>query len=286
MSPFKCSLCGNTSFIPQLTITKPDRFELAIAVSSSNYTRQWVNCSSCGLSHNILPDESLCKLNDIRTSYYFVDFTPESLLSKYNKVMSLSPKHSDNFNRVKRILSFTSNYFNQDVDGLEFLDIGSGTGVFPSLLSSTAPASVKVNALEPDKIAFNHLRGLGKFPVFNLSLPTDELTSRFNFVSLNKVLEHFEHPLDFLQSAKSLLLDNSLIYVEVPHVASLSNCEPHDNILGPLHCHLYDSISLSLLFKKCLLEPLLINSILEPSGKYTVYGFATNSTVNLPTEIL
>ena len=50
---------------------------------------------------------------------------------------------------------------------------------------------------------------------------------------------------------------------------------PDDNILGALHCHLYDPVSLAVLLSRAGLATLRIERVFDPSGKITMTAFAT-----------
>jgi hypothetical protein len=121
-----------------------------------------------------------------------------------------------------------------------------------------------------------HLRQLNKFAVVEaMYLGQPELRG-FNLVTLNKVLEHIEQPLPFmLRVVKSLVLDDGLLYVEVPDKLTARLRSPQDNILGALHCHLYGPTSLGYLLRYTGLELLCVNRIAEPSEKLLIYAFAT-----------
>ena len=71
----------------------------------------------------------------------------------------------------------------------------------------------------------------------------------------------------------SLDRENSLIYIEVPDKVTTRLRSSDDNILGALHCHLYDPKSLSYLAAVVGIEIVRIDRIVEPSGKLTVYAF-------------
>lgn len=67
--------------------------------------------------------------------------------------------------------------------------------------------------------------------------------------------------------------DGSLIYIEVLDKLTTRLRPPADNILGALHCHLYDPMSLTHLARAAGIEIVRIDRITEPSGKLTVYAF-------------
>jgi hypothetical protein len=138
--------------------------------------------------------------------------------------------------------------------------------VFLSRLVDQTAGAWQCLGVEPDPRAAAHLRQLEKFAVVEaMYLGQPELRG-FNLVTLNKVLEHIEQPLPFLlQVVQSLVPDDGLLYVEVPDKLTTRLRSPQDNILGALHCHLYDPTGLELL---------CVNRVAEPSGKLSVYAFA------------
>ncbi len=269
-----CAICGKELGATLLVIDKPDRFEERCGVMSDNYARQWVECSHCGAVTNQLPQDSASKLDVLRTSYYEVDFANSDIGEKYRKVMSMPATQSDNAGRVLRIIEFLRQWL-PDVKAPKALDIGAGTGVFLSrFLDKTAPTWQGVG-IEPDPHAATHLRSLNKFEVFEGLYQGQSQFSNFALVTLNKVLEHISNPVPLLkQVTNALSLTGSILYVELPDKLTIQHRPPQDNILGALHCHLYDPQSLGYLFRQCGLETLKIERIVEPSEKITVFGFA------------
>jgi hypothetical protein len=72
----------------------------------------------------------------------------------------------------------------------------------------------------------------------------------------------------------ALRFPTGLLYIEVPHKSTIQYRPSSDNILGSLHYNLYDIESLSILLKKAEFMPLNISTIIEPSGKISIYAFA------------
>ncbi len=269
-----CTLCGSDEVDIKLVITKPDRFETSHGISEFQYERYWVECKECGGATNILPDFISQKIIDLRTSYYAVDFSNSSLLEKYKKIMTLSDVKSDNAGRVKRILNFSKAWFGGVIKP-KVMDIGAGTGVFLSRLVDETKGHWEYLGVEPDPNAANHLREIDKFTVIEAMFYGQSELFGYNIVTLNKVLEHIENPSQFLEKVvKTLDPENSFLYIEVPDKSTIYLRSPSDNILGSLHCNLYDPFSLSRLIKQVGLEILSLNRITEPTGKLTVYAFA------------
>ena len=271
---FRCALCTGQDAHEILQINQPDRFEQIIGIEFQGYARRWVECRQCGGATNILPEESALRLASLRAAYYEVDFMDSDIGEKYRLVMSMPAGQSDNAGRVDRVVNFVRRWSGA-LARPRVMDIGAGTGVFLSRLVDRTAGAWKYLGVEPDPRAAAHLRLLDKFAVVEAMYLGQPELGRFNLVTLNKVLEHIEQPLPFvLQVVQSLVPEDGLLYVEVPDKLTIRLRSPHDNILGALHCHLYDPNSLGNLLRLAGLEILYVNRIAEPSGKLSVYAFA------------
>jgi len=270
----RCSICDGEDGNEILLIDRPDRFEQSIGVGAQGYARPWVECLACGAAINLLPPESAQRLATLRAAYYEVDFMGSDIGEKYRRVMSMPAGQSDNAGRVARVTDFVRRWTGAPARP-RVMDIGAGTGVFLSRLVDQTAGAWQYLGIEPDPRAAAHLRQLEKFAVVEaMYLGQPELRG-FNLVTLNKVLEHIEQPLPFLlQVVQSLVPDDGLLYVEVPDKLTTRLRSPQDNILGALHCHLYDPTSLGHLLRRAGLELLCVNRVAEPSGKLSVYAFA------------
>jgi hypothetical protein len=271
---FNCAICEGQAAQELLLIYKPDRFEQSIGVGHNGYIRRWVECNQCGAATNLIPEESAVRLASLRAAYYEVDFIGSDIGEKYSRVMSMPVGQSDNVGRVYRVTEFMRRWAGKQARP-KVMDIGAGTGVFLSRLVDETAGAWHYCGVEPDHRAANHLRLLEKFTVIEAMFLGQPELRGFNFVTLNKVLEHIEEPLPFMINVvKSLILADGLVYVEVPDKLTAGLRSPQDNILGSLHCHLYDPNSLGFLLRKAGLELLCVNRIAEPSGKLSVYAFA------------
>lgn len=269
-----CTLCDKPLQDLLLEIVVPDRFELSVGVSRQGYRRWWMRCSACGLVSNILPNESIRSLNQLRNAYYEVDLSGADLEQKYSKIMALPDHMSDNAGRVERVLQRYKQSASKR-SAHRILDIGAGTGVFLRRFQLRFMGELHAVAVEPDPKAAEHLRALGTFEVINAPLASDLNLKDFNLITLNKVLEHIPTPREFLiEVVRCLDESEGLIYIEVPDRLTIEHRPPHDNILGSLHCHLYDPQSLATLARSVGLEPSTIERIMEPSGKITCFMFA------------
>jgi len=269
-----CLICGGALDRTLLEIAEPDRFERHCGVSALHYLRRWVECQDCGAANNVLPANSREALGELRSSYYEVDLSGGDVNAKYQMVMGLPPEQSDNWHRVRRVHSFLAGWQDSPRGRQRVMDIGAGTGVFLSRFLEPSADVWEAIAVEPDPTAARHLRSLGKFTVRDELFEGQPTLRDFNLVTLNKVLEHIEHPVDVLRSVGHALSADGIVYVEVPDKLTIKLRPPTDNILGALHFHLYHPRSLAGLLERAGLEPLQIERVFEPSGKISVFGFA------------
>lgn len=269
-----CNICNKDNFKKVLRINKPDRFEKSMGISENNYSRTWHECLNCDILYNNIPSKVLKKIASLRDSYYEIDLSGEPLISKYKKIMSLPSDYSDNAQRVQRIKNFFVDWIG-DKKKQKILDIGSGLGVFLAKWIENMSSKWDCYALEPDPIAAEHLRSLNKFTVVQKTYSSSKDLVNFRVVTINKVLEHMDNPLNFLKAVKtSLDIKKSFIYIEVPDKFTIKHRPSTDNILGSLHCNLYSPKSLLYVLENSGFEILKIDRILEPSGKLTIFAFA------------
>ena len=279
-TPGSCAICGGKPGRELLRITVPDRFERHAGVPANGYERRWVECSDCGVAANAYADGVLEKLSSLSAGYYEVDFQAGTIGGKYAMVMALPRARSDNAQRVGRIRRFIDGWWGELPGPMRALDIGAGTGVFLSRFLDDAGKAGQfwsAVAVEPDPVAATHLRSLGMFEVVDRLFTADLGLSGFDLVTLNKVVEHLPDPVALLQHAATALGPGRVMYVEVPDVATLYHRPPTDNILGPLHRHLYDVRSLDLALRRAGMHAIGIERLFEPSGKISLAAFAVTS---------
>jgi SAM-dependent methyltransferase len=271
-----CSICGGRLINTLVEITKPDRFERHVGIPATPYKRKWIECNLCGSGSNIYCSRSSVSVSALANAYYEVDLGHTNISDRFIMLSRLPRGQSDNIGRVTRILEWLSNYRSGSVD---VLDIGAGTGIFLSrLLSDGGHRISRAVGVEPDTLAARHLESLDQFEVINESFPISKELEPFDLITLNKVLEHIEDPIEFLRSILLYIKDQSgLLYVEVPDVLTSSFRDSTNNILGSLHRHLYSPEGLAIALRKSSWMPLRVERFTEPSGKLSIYAFAHRS---------
>jgi SAM-dependent methyltransferase len=269
-----CAVCGGGRLARELLrITQPDRFERHVGIAAEGYARSWVECGSCGAATDVQDAENRRRLDAIAAGYYEVDLAGSSVADKYAKVMALPVERSDNAQRVARVHRFLQA---RRSGAGRVLDIGAGTGVFLSrFLSAPEGSGWRGVGVEPDRDAAAHLRALRKFEVIEGLFAPDLRLAGFDLVTLNKVIEHLPEPLGLMRAAATALDSRrGVLYLELPDKLTASERPPSHNILGALHCHLYDRASIVTLLERAGLAPLHVDQIFEPSGKISVFAFA------------
>ena len=171
---------------------------------------------------------------------------------------------SDNKNRVLRILNFIKK---KKIKNINLLDIGSGLGVFPYELKREG---IKVTSVEKDKYLINHLKN---FLFIKTVSDLKYLKRNYNFITINKVLEHVPNVNSFLNSVIKKLINNGYLYIEVPdYQASKSSLIDREEFFIE-HNNIFSEISLLNILFRFSIKMLLLGRIKEPSGKYTLYVF-------------
>lgn len=100
--------------------------------------------------------------------------------------------------------------------GQKHLDVGCAEG---TLLALTRTKGLDVQGLEVDVNHSRFARDVRRLPVLPMTLEAAPLeTGSFDLLSFVHVVEHLFHPVQVLSTARDLLRDDGLIYIEVPNM--------------------------------------------------------------------
>lgn len=251
--------CGNKNFKLLFNYKKKPKAEKKYYIIGK-YNRHFYQCKIC----NHIYGKHFFRVKNIYQKSY-LDLTYKDIkgiAKRFNQITNLPIKKSDNKNRANRVYSFLIKKKNN------LLDIGSGTGVF---LHEMKKKGLNVEGLDLDK----------RYSLFlkkkNIKINVGEIgklkiKKKFDLITLNKVLEHVENPVNFLKNSIKFLKKDGLIYIEVPD----SKAKIKGKFSGEFcldHLQIYSIESLISITKNIGLFPLRVERIIEPSGKYTVFGF-------------
>ena len=203
-------------------------------------------------------------------AYVDATYGSDGMRRTFERVLALPLHQSDNAGRVARVLDFMEPRRSPKPS---LLDIGSGTGVFPSRMQS---AGWSVTASDPDARAVSHLREVAKVEALELDFGAGELhqLGTYDVVTLNKVLEHVLDPVALLARARSVLAPDGVVYLEVPDVEAaqdLSGCGREEFFID--HFHVFSALSAQAMAAAAGYEVLDVERLREPSTKYTIRLF-------------
>lgn len=243
--------------------------ETDFGIKPEDYVRSFYQCKNCDhwfAEHDI-------HLDDLYNHQYFNDTygSYEKVKEKFDAINKLPLKSSDNKNRVRRVTDYCSAYL--DARGLDktLLDIGGGVGVFAYQMQKVGWVSTMV---ETDKDAVEYHRNILGMESF---LPEDLFAHKqacsFSLLSFNKVLEHLEDPIKMLQTYSKALSPGGLAYFEVPSWEAAEKGPDREEFCLE-HFHVFSLKSAKTLMVSSGFETLFLENIIEPSGKFTIYGFA------------
>ena len=260
----KCSICKNEKFKLKFHYLKKPNLETNFKINKKNYERFYIECKNCFHLFSLMSFslENLYLKNYSKLTY------GKKILQTFNKIKKLPSKKSDNYYRLKRFIKF---FIEQKKIKSKYLDIGSGTGIFPYSLKENG---INISCIEPDLNLRNHLKKNLSLRLIANDYNNKNLKSKYDVVSLNKVLEHVKSPKQFLGNISSVLRNKGFLYIEVPDAQLAAKKGKNREELFIEHLHGFSKKSLSILLKLNNFKILKIKSIIEPSGKFTLYGFA------------
>lgn len=274
-----CYICNNKNVSFSFIYDGPDEFAEKIT-GKSTLKRKWYLCPKCGaLLGEHVPDSEVLYKNE----YYQHKLDKKKFIEKrFEKIMSLPEYQSDNRQRVKRIKEGFSNI--SDTLSLKIprnrrlkvLDIGSGLGVF---LGAFLDEKWDGLGIEPDKTACELLESKTKAKAVCGYFGKVHLKGKFDLVTLNRVLEHTDKPANMLKSLHATLHENSIVYLELPHILSLKRYGTKCDQFNCTHYFAAGAESVIHLARKTCFSVMNINSVLDPSGKLTLYAFLTKNQI-------
>jgi SAM-dependent methyltransferase len=249
------------------TYTQRPSLETDFGITSEKYFRQMWECRTCG---HVVSNSDLLQDGFYRDTYASGTYG-DAFLKKYQQILDLPDEASDNMGRVRRILDFMATYPPANSSRRKALDVGAGLGVFPVKLQSEG---WYCDAVEPNPMMIEHLKHVVHGDVFEGDLSTLSLTSNYNLVTLNKVIEHVEDPLELLRQAARFLASDGVIYVEVPDGPSAKKIGADREEFYIEHLHVFSGKSLIDCLREAGLDVLSIGHLVEPSSKFTIWAFA------------
>jgi 2-polyprenyl-3-methyl-5-hydroxy-6-metoxy-1,4-benzoquinol methylase len=247
---------------------------------------QYVTCNLCGSDDSVLIDARR------RDSYRHPEAEVRAVICKTCGLVYLNPR-LDDIERHDLYSTGTSNvphapdekYAQMKEAGAELilrrlnervplhdkagkvLDIGCGTG---SLLGGFQKRGWETYGIEPATNYAEFAREKYGVKVITDFLENASLPSYyFDIITLSHALEHLPDPAQTLASARSLLKDEGLIFIEVPNILKPISFR----CFHSLHLYYYSPNTLSLLLRKTGFEPI------ELDARGDIWALARKATV-------
>lgn len=242
-------------------------------IDPKDYERKLFKCSYCGHYRSVhhLDDEDLYESDYVDSTYGGLDGIREA----YERVVSLPPEESDNVGRVKRVDSYARDRYDvASEETLHALDVDSGLCVF---LDELQKHDWIGTALDVDDRFVRHARNEVGVEAFQGDFRDITELGPFDLVTFNKVLEHVDEPATMLSVAKRHLREGGIVYVEVPDGEAAIYEGPEREEFFIDHKHVFSVTSLSRLAVSVGFYPERIERIRDPSGKFTLIGFLSES---------
>lgn len=262
-----CS-CGEKNVVTRMVFHQRPIGETHFDLKGKEYDRSFQECTIC---NHLFGSHDLDLTDLYRGSYTDATYS-QGIRAAFDRIMALPNGASDNEARVRRIEDFVRENYGASLQR-KLLDIGSGLAVFPARMNELGWIC---SVIDPDSRAVEHAEDVasavgycGSFEEVKSDLDRD-----YSLISLNKVLEHVEDPMQLLLQLHDHLEEKGLVYIEVPDAtrALATGLDREEFFIE--HHHGFSDQSLLGLVHRAGFLPLRLTSLHEPSGKFTLVAFA------------
>lgn len=266
-----CYGCGESNLKTVFSYSEPPEGETRFSFSTSDlYRREILRCEACG--HFM----SACDM-DISEMYSseYVDSTygSKGIKATFDKIVGLDPTKSDNVGRCDRVHAFCSDHFasrQENNESRRILDVGAGLCVFLHRMKGLGWKGV---ALDPDPRAATHAKEVVGVETICGDFFDVSVESKFDVISFNKVLEHVSDPTAMLVKAGELLVNDGVVYVEIPDGEFAARAGQGREEFFVEHLHVFSLVSTAMVCERAGFDVLNIERLQEPSTKYTIRAF-------------
>jgi SAM-dependent methyltransferase len=257
--------CEGRHLVGAFTYAARPEGEVAFPLAGA-YRREYRRCTLCEhwFSHHAMDISALYDGTYVDATY------GDGMRRAYERIMALPAARSDNLGRVAAVRAFAERRFAGTRPAPSLLDVGAGLAVFPARMKE---AGWQCTALDPDPRAAAHAR-----EIVGIAAMTGDFSAvagqlgEFDVVSFNKVLEHVEDPVAMLAASRHLVAAGGFVYVELPDAAAAVDGPRREEFFIEHH-HVFSAASVGLLAARAGFRLLALESLREPSGKYTLRAF-------------
>jgi SAM-dependent methyltransferase len=270
LRPTRCPISGVTSARRVFVYDAPPAGEIGFrrAAGEPYYREVW----QFDLSNHYVSRHAMRVETDYDQAYVDATYQDSSgIASAFDRIIALPPGKSDNTARFERIRNFAASHLSTTASP-RVLDIGAGIGVFPYVVTR---AGWSCTAVDPDPRAARHMREKLGITAICADFMNAEGLGRFDIVTLNKVLEHVEHPIEMLRRTLSVLAEDGFVYVELPDGEVAAEAGSGQQEFFVEHLHVFSFASTVILANQAGFDPICVERLREPSTKVTLRAFLT-----------
>ena len=197
----------------------------------------------------------------------------DGMKAAFDRVVALPASESDNAGRLERIRAFAEARFPLP-QLVRLLDVGAGLGVFPH---AARRIGWDCTAIDPDQRAVEHIEERAFVTAVCADFITVGDIGRFDILTFNKVLEHFEDPVAMLYRAQHFLSPRGFVYIELPdgEMAAAEGAGREEFFIE--HLHIFSFASTVMLADRAGFAAVQVERLREPSGKFSLRAFAIRS---------
>ena len=258
-------LCDRRFLEDAFRYTEPPAGETIFDFGNTDYKRKYDKCKLCGhwFSDNKMDMDAMYNGQYAETTY------GDRMQETYDRIMALPQNCSDNIGRIERIKNFVKNRFDADRT-IRLLDVGSGLGVFPRVVLD---AGWECTAIDPDSNAVAHMKEHVGVNAVQGDFMAVKTLDKYEIITFNKVLEHVSDPVAMLNRSKEFLVDDGIIYIELPDAEMAEKDGPGREEFFIEHLHVFSLQSTIHLANQSGLVPFHVERLQEPSTKFTIFAF-------------
>lgn len=268
INKWKCHLCGSAHLSEIVFVKTKPKGEVDYGIVEGDYNRKIFKCNDCGVFNNFHEYD----LDELYVSIYNDKVYNSNVSERYEQIMGLPLEMSDNKHRVIRVNQFAEKWFSNRYPKIDVLDVGSGLCVF---LGEYKKFGIRAHCIDPSNISTEHAKSVvGVSSAHTSGFEEFKSSYKYDLISFNKVLEHVKNPVEFLKHAKEMLSTDGIVYIEIPdgENASLNGEIVNREEFYLEHYTIYNKESVIYLADTAGFEIQLMDSIHEPSDKYSIYA--------------
>lgn len=263
-----CTICKHPNYKIIASYSSPDIYEKSVNVKKKGYYRKWVSCLKCKFIYSIYSrkDNALNKLYSSNYRNKNTQWRTKTNKEKFKWLTNLKYSQSETKKRVRWIKNQLVLNNIKDNTKKTLLDVGGGTGIFA--YECKKALGYKSSVIDPDPTGKYLEKNYGI--KYYCKIYDNKFKTKFDFISLNFVLEHLQDPKNILKDIKKNMKLRSLLYIEVPDSVAFTKKRKNDDIFNSCHLWFFSTKSLIRMLEICGFRKVGIKKTKTLRGHYSI----------------